>query len=259
MDRHAAKGSHTGQNDVTTSQTPQPVTSGLTPPFSETYAAPPVGSHHQAQSQYLSPQDPSHSPYTPVSNPTPSGITNNYSMDTTSRNPSSHPTVNTQASGPSQITPQTNFASYNGTMATPPGSGQSQIYHGQLQHNLPTQSTTSFTSHSHPLQLDMSHMPHMSHAAQYPTESRVATSQAPAQQYSGTESSEYHDTTHHSADLIALDQMAMPSVGPVFGDDGGLNKSPYIGMPEDFMAYLFNSLPTYGSPPGYGLQGPSSK
>lgn len=138
-------------------------------------------------------------------------------------------------------------------MATPPGPGQGQFYHGPMQHNLPPQSATAFTSHAQPLQLDMSH------TAQYSNDSRVSTSQVPGQQYAATESADYQDATHHPADMIALDQIAMPSVGPVFGDDGGLNKSPYVGMPEDFMAYLFNSLPTHGSPPGYGLQGPSSK
>jgi hypothetical protein len=41
--------------------------------------------------------------------------------------------------------------------------------------------------------------------------------------------------------MVMLDQMAMPGSGPVFGSDGTLSKSPYVGMPEDFMAYLFNA------------------
>lgn len=43
--------------------------------------------------------------------------------------------------------------------------------------------------------------------------------------------------------MMMLDQMAMPGSGPVFGVESGLQKSPAVGMPEDFMAYLFNSLP----------------
>ncbi|KAJ4210901.1 hypothetical protein NW759_012934 [Fusarium solani] len=35
--------------------------------------------------------------------------------------------------------------------------------------------------------------------------------------------------------------MVMPATVPVFGEAGDPNKSPYVGMPEDFMAYLFNS------------------
>jgi hypothetical protein len=94
---------------------------------------------------------------------------------------------------------------------------------------------------------------------QYPLTSTTSPPQASSHQYEGTESKSFHDAAHHSADIIALDQMAMPMAGPVFGDDGGLNKSPYAGMPEDFMAYLFNSLPSQNSPPGYGFLGPGAK
>ena len=59
--------------------------------------------------------------------------------------------------------------------------------------------------------------------------------------------------------MVVLDQMAMPGAGPVFGADGELNKSPYVGMPEDFMAYLFNSLPSTGSPTSQVLAAGSSK
>jgi hypothetical protein len=42
--------------------------------------------------------------------------------------------------------------------------------------------------------------------------------------------------------MMLLDQMSMPTTIPVFGpSDSLLNKSPYVGMPEDFMAYLFNT------------------
>lgn len=43
--------------------------------------------------------------------------------------------------------------------------------------------------------------------------------------------------------MMLLDHLAMPSAEPVFGVESGLHKSPAVGMPEDFMAYLFNSLP----------------
>jgi hypothetical protein len=59
-----------------------------------------------------------------------------------------------------------------------------------------------------------------------------------------------------------LDQMAMPGTVPVFGSDGALNKSPYVGMPEDFMAYLFNFPPSgdgSSSPMSQVMPGPYSK
>lgn len=45
-----------------------------------------------------------------------------------------------------------------------------------------------------------------------------------------------------SNDMELLNQMTMASTVPVFGNDG-LNKSPYAGMPEDFLTYLFNNVP----------------
>lgn len=47
---------------------------------------------------------------------------------------------------------------------------------------------------------------------------------------------------------MLLDQMATQTTIPVFGPDGGLNKSPYITIPEDFVAYLFNTNNPDGSP-----------
>lgn len=55
--------------------------------------------------------------------------------------------------------------------------------------------------------------------------------------------------------MMLLDQMAMPQTMPVFGSDSMLNKSPYVGMPEDFMAYLFNTAHTDGSPMAVPIQG----
>lgn len=48
-----------------------------------------------------------------------------------------------------------------------------------------------------------------------------------------------------AGELSMLDNM---STIPVFGSDGVLNKSPYVGMPEDFMAYLFNTQGVEGGP-----------
>lgn len=41
--------------------------------------------------------------------------------------------------------------------------------------------------------------------------------------------------------MVLLDNMTTQTTIPVFGSDSVLNKSPYVGMPEDFMAYLFNT------------------
>jgi hypothetical protein len=55
--------------------------------------------------------------------------------------------------------------------------------------------------------------------------------------YSNHVAQDYSEASNH----MMLDQMAMPGTAPVFGTDGALNKSPYVGMPLDFMNYLFNS------------------
>lgn len=67
-----------------------------------------------------------------------------------------------------------------------------------------------------------------------------------------------HQVSQESGELIDLDQMAMAGNIPVFGSDGILNKSPFVTIPEDFVAYLFNTEHNDGSPmpgpvvaPGY--------
>lgn len=68
-------------------------------------------------------------------------------------------------------------------------------------------------------------------------------------QYNTPTTTEYtQPETSQAGELMMLDQMAMPGTVPVFGGDGDLNKSPYVGMPEDFMAYLFNSPQTNMTP-----------
>ena len=59
--------------------------------------------------------------------------------------------------------------------------------------------------------------------------------------YGAPAPSEYAEQGHQqSSEMMMLGNMAMPGTVPVFGSDM-LNKSPYVGMPEDFFAYLFNT------------------
>jgi hypothetical protein len=71
-----------------------------------------------------------------------------------------------------------------------------------------------------------------------------------AQTYNSATNSEFSDPAHAQAsgEMMLLDQMASQTTIPVFGPDGGLNKSPYITIPEDFVAYLFNTNNPEGSP-----------
>lgn len=43
-----------------------------------------------------------------------------------------------------------------------------------------------------------------------------------------------------ASDMMLLDQIGMQQTMPVFQVDGIINKSPYVAMPDDFMAFLFS-------------------
>jgi hypothetical protein len=80
--------------------------------------------------------------------------------------------------------------------------------------------------------------------AQYSNGHNVSQQQDTPHSYAPTTSAEYSEAAHQqSAEMMMLGQMAMPGTVPMFGGDGGLTKSPYVGMPEDFLTYLFNSSP----------------
>lgn len=75
----------------------------------------------------------------------------------------------------------------------------------------------------------------------------TTTTREPGQQTYATESmSDFPSSAHtQPSEMMILDQMAMQATVPVFG--GPDSKSPYVGMPEDFMAYLFNSTTPDGT------------
>lgn len=75
-----------------------------------------------------------------------------------------------------------------------------------------------------------------------------------AHQYAPTTSSDYGEQSQSQAstDLMLLDQMTAQATMPVFGPDGILNKSPYVSIPEDFVAYLFNTTSPNTSPSTVG-------
>lgn len=49
-------------------------------------------------------------------------------------------------------------------------------------------------------------------------------------------------------DMMMLDQMTAPNTIPVFGGEGGYNRSPFA-IPEDFVAYLFSGQQMDGTSP----------
>lgn len=80
--------------------------------------------------------------------------------------------------------------------------------------------------------------------------SPAGVSRDPGQSFAPATSGEFNDHPHSqtSSEMVLLDQMSSQTTIPVFGTDGVLNKSPYISIPEDFVAYLFNTTNPDGSP-----------
>lgn len=75
------------------------------------------------------------------------------------------------------------------------------------------------------------------------------------QAYVPATTAEYSDHQHQSGEMMMLAEMSMQQTMPVFGSESVLNKSPYVGMPEDFMAYLFNTHGEGSPMTGVPIQG----
>lgn len=247
MDRHAAKGFQVGGNDHKAGRESQTALSEITPPSSEHHGTAVGRGRLQIQSQNLCPQGVSQSPHSPMSitsynagriMTTPSDVVNTLSMDA--------------VSGPAQPTAHMHFMPYNDSLNTSPVSAHSQRYHGRSHHGS-FQPKAVLTSHPRAVAFGTPQ-------SQYTSSRSVISSHVPENQYSRPATQIYRETTQNlDADMVGPDQVIMSGVVPVFGEDGELNKSPYLGMPEDFMAYLFSSLPFHGPPPTFGLHNPSSK
>lgn len=144
-------------------------------------------------------------------------------------------------SGPQRPTIQTNGGPY-GVLS--PVSTQHSGYHSQPINTPQSASATPYVPQSNfpPFTLPPS---------EYATTSATNMSGESGQAYAPPPTSaEYgeHAHPHSSGEMMLLDQMAAQTTIPVFGTDGVLNKSPYISIPEDFVAYLFNSNSSDGSP-----------
>ncbi|PNY28757.1 Zinc finger protein [Tolypocladium capitatum] len=239
MDRHALKGPQLGRRDSIAGHLAQT-------------AAP------DAMAPEAHRQDRSGSPSTALSstppavhpNGTPSaGAAEGHGHEAAFEHHGPHSLPHTPSAGPPRPPVQATFDPYSSFPH--PGAGQPGLHHGH--HDVASHPPAPFVPQQN---VNPMHLP----PAQYRHAQSEEAPIGPVQAYAATASTEYSDSTHRqSAEMMALDQMAMSGTGPVFGDDGALNKSPYIGMPEDFMAYLFNSLPNTGSPAGQTLPTPSSK
>ncbi|RYO80906.1 hypothetical protein DL764_009836 [Monosporascus ibericus] len=197
--------------------------------------------------QYQSPKDANGAPYSPGTNTTPTAYHPAGppgGMGGYMHHESSYAGLHTQHShhsppGPQRPTIQTNGGPY-GVLS--PVSTQHSGYHSQPI-NTPQSSTT--TPYVHQTNFPPFSLP----PSEFATTSAAGVSGESGQAYAPTTSGEYneHPQPHPSGEMMLLDQMTAQTTIPVFGSDGVLNKSPYISIPEDFVAYLFNSGPD-GSP-----------
>lgn len=233
MDRHTAKGSALSRKD---SMTMSSLPSGSISPETNRSGG------------FPKPGGPGASPYTPISatppvyphgNP-PHGLDNYMQSDNSYGNNMSQRHPHQSPSGGSRPALQTNVGPY-GVLS--PGSTQHGSYQSQPINTPQSTPTGPYVGQNNfpPFTLPPSDF------------STASSSGAPgdaSQSYTPATNGEYTDPSHAQAsgEMMLLDQMASQTTIPVFGPDGGLNKSPYITIPEDFITYLFNTNNPDGSP-----------
>ncbi|KAK3318310.1 fungal-specific transcription factor domain-containing protein [Apodospora peruviana] len=250
-DRHTAKGSALNRKDTMLGQV-SPIAENR-PPFAPAGSTSPEvnrpgtggGYKRSLTMQYQSPKDAMGSPYTPITNTSPAGFQNGVDYvhhDSSYHHMSNHRPPHHSPPGPQRPSVQTNVRSY-GVLS--PVSTQ-QGYHSQ-----PT--NTPQSSNMMPYVPPQNFPPFTLPPSDFAAQTSATIPRDDQQVYVPSTSGEYSD--HHpqaSGEMVILDQMSMQQTMPVFGTEGTLNKSPYVGMPEDFMAYLFNtpgeSSPIHGLP-----------
>lgn len=246
MDRHVAKGSALSRKDSINShpgaidgvRSPYPVPGSTSPEVNR-----PATGYSNGRGGHLQPANGSpYSPITATTATTPTGYAHGlppngvgvegYAHHDVGYGPSPDPRhPHPSPSGPPRSTVHTNVAPY-GVMS--PASAQPGGYQTQ-----PTNTPQSAPAMSYVAQSNFTPFT-------LPPSDFSATSSAGATREPGPA---YADPSHQaSGEMMLLDQMAAQTTMPVFGTDGVLNKSPYISIPEDFVAYLFNTTGPDGSP-----------
>ncbi|GAB1318757.1 Zinc finger protein klf1 [Madurella fahalii] len=256
-DRHTAKGSALNRKDSLMSQG-SPITESRPPFVPAGSTSPEVNRPGTAYNkgrpltmQYHSPKDSIGSPYTPLAHTPPTGYSNGTpnGVDYMHTDPSythmAQRPPHHSPPGPRRPSIQTNVAPYGvlSPISTQPG------YHSQ-----PT--NTPQSANGMPYVAPQNFPPFSLPPSDYATSSAGVVARDEQQAYAPSTSAEYADQHPQAAgEMMLLDQMGMQQTMPVFGSDSILNKSPYVAIPEDFVAYLFNTHGE-GSPiTGVPLQG----
>ncbi|KAK4448095.1 zinc finger protein klf1 [Podospora aff. communis PSN243] len=256
-ERHTAKGSALNRKDMLGQVSP---IADTRPPFASPGSASPelnrpntgYNKGRALTMPYHSPKDAMGSPYTRMTNtpPTvPAGYPNGLSngVDYMHHDPNFHHMQGQRpphpSPGPQRPSVQTNVPQY-GVMS--PISNQPG-YH-QPANTPQSAATMPFVPQNFPAFT----LP----PSDFNTPSSATVGREDQSPYVPATSAEYADHHPQTGEMIMLDQMSMQQTMPVFGSESVLNKSPYVGMPEDFMAYLFNTAQGEGSPmTGVPIQG----
>jgi len=254
-DRHTAKGSALNRKDMMGQVSP---IADNRPPFAQAGSASPeanrpgTGYKRPLTMQY-SPKDGmgGGSPYTPITNTPPTGFPNGVDYSNMHHDPSGNYHMQGQRpahhspAGPQRPSVHTNVGPYGvlSPVSTQPG------YHSQP-------ASTPQSSNVMPYVPPQNFPPFSLPPSDFAAPSSATVAHDDHQNYVPSTSGEYSEQhTQANGEMMLLDQMSMQQTMPVFGSDGTLSKSPYVGMPEDFMAYLFNT-PGESSPmTGVPMQG----
>ncbi|KAI1264209.1 fungal-specific transcription factor domain-containing protein [Xylariaceae sp. FL1019] len=250
-DRHTAKGSALSRKDSLISQSspvdnvrspyPTPASTTMSPKHS-TPGNSALNTDHPAHLQYQSPKDSVGAPYTPITNPSPATFPNmnegymHADQDTAYSARLQHQSPSGQIHR-SHVQRSTGSYGVMSPVSAHPGS-----YHLQPTHTPQSAPTMPYVP---PNNFPAFTLP----PSGFATTAGVNIGSPSAPHYAST-TSEYGEQSHDqsSTDMMLLDQMTAQATMPVFGPDGVLNKSPYISIPEDFVAYLFNTTTPDTSP-----------
>jgi hypothetical protein len=259
-DRHTAKGSALSRKESLLSQV-SPMVDGR-PLFAPSGSTSPevgrpstgYGNGHHGPSPY-SPKEAMGSPYTPMTNTPPMNYPNGMhanGVDYMHHDPNYHrQPPQPSPSGPQRPSVQTNVAPY-GVLS--PVSTQ-HGYHSQPTNTPQSSSAVQYAQSQNfpPFTLPPSNF-NAPASSTTPRETQPPFGQQNSEEYSE------NGRQQGAGEMVMLDQMSMPTTIPVFGSDSMLNKSPYVGMPEDFISYMFNTQGPDGSPiTGVPMQGQGFK
>lgn len=215
----------------------------------------PVSAYNKARPlttmQYQSPKDTMASPYTPLTNTPPTAYSNGTAngVDYMHHDPNyahmAQRPPHHSPPGPRRPSIQTNVTPYGvlSPISTQPG------YHSQPAN---TPQSANGMSYVPPQNFPPFSLP----PSDFTTSSAASVARDEQQTYAPSTSAEYTDQHPQAAgEMMLLDQMGMPQTMPVFGSDSVLNKSPYVAIPEDFVAYLFNTHGEGSPVTGVPIQG----